>query len=140
MPRTLGTTESCETGYCGMDDQPRIGRAPRGRRTPYASRAQRISHPDDGASGVARRGCERPVARTFPHHLCPVESMDPAALKWLLDHGASPNCRDHGYAISGHPYSGTALDYLIAGYAHSLERLSACIDLLLQAGGETRDD
>jgi ankyrin repeat protein len=74
----------------------------------------------------------------FPIIFAPCESLDPAALKWLLDHGANPNCRDHGYEISGHAYPGTALDYLIAGYARSLERLSACIDLLLQAGGETR--
>jgi ankyrin repeat protein len=76
----------------------------------------------------------------FPIIFAPCESMDPAALKWLLDHGANPNCRDHGYETSGHPYPSTALDYLIAGYARSLERLSACIDLLLQAGGETRYD
>jgi hypothetical protein len=76
----------------------------------------------------------------FPIIFAPCESMDAAALKWLLDHGANPNCRDHGYEISGHPYPGTPLDYLIAGYARSLERLSACIDVLLEAGGETRFD
>jgi ankyrin repeat protein len=74
----------------------------------------------------------------FPIIFAPCESLDPTALKWLLDHGANPNCRDHGYDIGGHPYPGTALDYLIAGYARSLDWLSACIDLLLQAGGETR--
>ena len=74
----------------------------------------------------------------FPIIFAPCESLDPAALKWLLDHGANPNCRDHGYEISGHAYPGTALDYLIAGYVRSLERLSACTDFLLQAGGETR--
>jgi ankyrin repeat protein len=74
----------------------------------------------------------------FPIIFAPCESLDPAALRWLLDHGANPNCRDHGYEIGGHAYPGTALDYLIAGYARSLERLSACIDLLLQAGGKTR--
>jgi hypothetical protein len=74
----------------------------------------------------------------FPIIFAPCESLDPAALKWLLDHGANPNCRDHGYEISGHAYPGTALDYLIAGYERDLERLSASIDLLLQAGGETR--
>jgi ankyrin repeat protein len=74
----------------------------------------------------------------FPIIFAPCESMAPAALKWLLDHGANPNCRDHGYEISGHAYPGTALDYLIAGYARSPERLSACIEILLEAGGETR--
>ncbi len=76
----------------------------------------------------------------FPIIFAPCESMDPAALKWLLDHGADPNCRDHGYEISGHQYPGTALDYLIAGYARSEERLSACIEILLEAGGATRYD
>jgi ankyrin repeat protein len=74
----------------------------------------------------------------FPILFAPCESMDAAALKWLLDHGANPNCRDHGYEISGHAYPGAALDYLIAGYARSLERLSACIAVLLDAGGETK--
>lgn len=76
----------------------------------------------------------------FPIIFAPCESMDPAALKWLLDHGANPNCSNHGYEISGHSYPGTALDYLIAGYARSVQRLSACIDLLLQAGGKTKYD
>jgi hypothetical protein len=74
----------------------------------------------------------------FPIIFAPCESWDPAALRWLLDHGANPNCRDHGYEISGHSYPGTALDYLIAGYARSPQRLSACIEILLEAGGETR--
>lgn len=74
----------------------------------------------------------------FPIIFAPCESLDPAALKWLLDHGANPNCRDHGYEISGHSYPGTALDYLIAGYERSLERLRSCIDLLLDAAGETK--
>ena len=76
----------------------------------------------------------------FPIIFAPCESMDPAALKWLLDHGANPNCRDHGYRISGHPYPGTALDYLIASYARSGHRLSACIDILLETGGATKYD
>jgi hypothetical protein len=76
----------------------------------------------------------------FPVIFAPCESLDPATLKWLLDHGSNPNCGGHGYEIGGHPYPGTALDYLIASYARSLERLSACIDVLLEAGGETRYD
>jgi hypothetical protein len=66
--------------------------------------------------------------------------MDPAALKWLLEHGANPNCRDPRQTAAGHPYPGTALDYLIASYARAAERLSTCIDILLEAGGETRYD
>ena len=76
----------------------------------------------------------------FPIIFAPCESMDPDALKWLLDHGANPNCRDHGYQFGGHPYPGTALDYVMASYARSPEQLSACIDALLGAGGETRYD
>jgi ankyrin repeat protein len=74
----------------------------------------------------------------FPIIFAPCESLDPAALKWLLDHGANPNCRDHGYQMGGHPYPGTALDYVVASYARSPQRLSACIDILLDAGGATK--
>jgi ankyrin repeat protein len=76
----------------------------------------------------------------FPIIFAPCESLDPAALKWLLDHGANPNGRDHGYQIGGHPYPGTALDYVVASYARSPQRLSSCIDILLEAGGVTRYD
>ena len=76
----------------------------------------------------------------FPIIFSPCESLDPAALKWLVDHGANPNCRDHDYNISGHSYPGTALDYLVASYARSPDRLSECIDILLGAGGVTRYD
>ena len=76
----------------------------------------------------------------FPIIFAPCESIDPAGLKWLLDHGANPNCRNHGYETSGHSYPGTALDYLIASYGRSLERLRACIDILIEAGGKTKYD
>jgi ankyrin repeat protein len=76
----------------------------------------------------------------FPIIFAPCESLDPAALRWLLDHGANPNCRDHVNEMSGHPYPGTALDYVIASYARDPRRLSSCIDILLQAGGVTRYD
>jgi ankyrin repeat protein len=73
----------------------------------------------------------------FPIIFAPCESIDPAALKWLLDHGANPNLRDPRQSAAGRPYPGAALDYLIGSYARSFERLSACIDVLLDAGGET---
>jgi ankyrin repeat protein len=76
----------------------------------------------------------------FPIIFAPCESLDPDALKWLLEHGANPNCRDPRQSVMGQPFPGTALDYLIAGYVRSVERLSACIDLLLDAGGETKYD
>ena len=75
-----------------------------------------------------------------PIIFAPCETLDPDALKWLLDHGANPNCREHGYEISGHAYPGTALDYVIASYGRDREGLSACIDILLAAGGTTKYD
>jgi len=67
----------------------------------------------------------------FPIVFAPCESLDPDALKWLLDHGANPNC---GNAAG----RGTALDDVIQTYARSPERLSACIDVLLDARGKTK--
>jgi hypothetical protein len=76
----------------------------------------------------------------FPIVFAPCESWDPAALAWLLDHGADPNRRDPRQSVLGEPFPGTALDYLIGSYARSPERLAACIDVLLAAGGTTRYD
>jgi ankyrin repeat protein len=68
----------------------------------------------------------------FPIIFAACEAVDPVSLKWLLDHGASPNCSRPGRQV-------TALDYLIGAYTRS-PRLRACIDLLLNAGGITRYD
>jgi ankyrin repeat protein len=76
----------------------------------------------------------------FPVIFAPCESVDPDALGWLLDHGADPNCRDPRHSAAGELFPGTALDYLIASYPRSAERLSRCIDILLAAGGETKYD
>jgi len=62
------------------------------------------------------------------------EAVDAASLKWLLDHGANPNCDR-----AGRKYAGTALDQVIASYWRSPE-LSKCIDILLDAGGVTKYD
>jgi ankyrin repeat protein len=65
----------------------------------------------------------------FPIIFAPCESVDPQSLRWLLDRGANPNYRARG---------ATALDYVIGSYGRDPEGLSACIDLLLAAGGTTR--
>jgi hypothetical protein len=67
----------------------------------------------------------------FPIIFAPCESVDPHALKWLLDRGANPNCTARG---------GTALDYLVGTYGRSPERMAECIEWLLTAGGTTRYD
>ena len=64
----------------------------------------------------------------------PCETLAPAALKWLLGHGADPNCGDPGRRAAG-----TALDYVIGTYVRS-PGFGPCIDLLLDAGGVTRYD
>src|SRR5215472_8274088 len=64
----------------------------------------------------------------FPIIFAPCESVQPASIKWLLDHGANPNCPQ-----PRSKYPGTALDYVIATYGRSSE-LGSCIDILLDAG------
>lgn len=66
----------------------------------------------------------------FPIIFAPCETLDPVALKWLLDHGANPNS-------SQSHREGTALNYLIGTYVRSPE-LGRCIDLVLDAGGRTK--
>jgi ankyrin repeat protein len=70
----------------------------------------------------------------FPIIFAPCETVDAAALKWLLNHGANPNC-----ANPDRRYPGTALDQVIASYARS-PQLGACIDILLDGGGVTKYD
>ncbi len=76
----------------------------------------------------------------FPIIFASCESMDADALDWLLQHGADPHCSHPDQSAAGYPYPGTALDYLIGSYVRSTERLSACIEVLLKAGGKTRYD
>ena len=68
----------------------------------------------------------------FPILFAPCETVEPAPLKWLLDHGADPDC-----PAPRPKYPGTALDYVISTYGRSPE-LGACIDILLRAGGTTK--
>jgi ankyrin repeat protein len=67
----------------------------------------------------------------YPIQFGACEVVDPASLKWLLEHGADPNCRSFG--------QGTALDYLIGTYTRSPD-LRNCVTLLLEAGGVTKYD
>ncbi len=59
------------------------------------------------------------------------EVVDAASLKWLLQHGADPNCPKLDQR--------TALDYLIGTYTRSPD-FRICIELLLDAGGVTKYD
>jgi ankyrin repeat protein len=68
----------------------------------------------------------------YPIIFAPCETVEPAPLRWLLTHGANPNC-----AEPARKYPGTALDQVIAGYARS-RQLGECIEILLEAGGVTR--
>src|SRR5918993_4833538 len=40
----------------------------------------------------------------FPIIFAACESLDPGALRWLLDHGANPNCRGHEFKVGDHSY------------------------------------
>jgi len=70
----------------------------------------------------------------FPILFAPCETVEPEALKWLLEHGADPNC-----PARRSKYPGTALDYVITTYGRS-KQLGACMDILLRAGGTTKYD
>ena len=71
----------------------------------------------------------------YPIIFASCKAVDPAALQWLLEHGADPNCTA---PHPGTPHPGTALDYVIGAYSRQPEDLSACIGVLLDAGGVTR--
>src|SRR5215510_10650859 len=68
----------------------------------------------------------------FPIIFAPCEAVNAMSLKWLLEHGANPNCGNAYGCV-------TALDYLICAYARS-SQLPVCIDLILEAGGKTKYD
>jgi ankyrin repeat protein len=69
----------------------------------------------------------------FPVLFTACENLEPEPLQWLLDHGADPN--------RGTPNDpGTALDYVIQTYTRDPQKLTACIEMLLAAGAQTRYD
>ena len=66
----------------------------------------------------------------FPILFAPCETLEPLALKWLLDHGADPHLPER----RGHE---SPLDYVIGTYSRSPNQ-GRCIDLLMSAGCATR--
>jgi ankyrin repeat protein len=68
----------------------------------------------------------------FPIIFAPCETVEPKPIKWLLEHGANPNC-----ARAERKYPGTALDYVIGTYGRS-PQLGECMDILIGAGGATK--
>jgi ankyrin repeat protein len=68
----------------------------------------------------------------FPIIFAPCETVEPDPIRWLLKHGANPNC-----AREGRKYPGTALDYVIGTYGRS-PQLGECMDILVEAGGATK--
>jgi hypothetical protein len=75
----------------------------------------------------------------YPIIFATCEAVNPEGMRWLLDHGADPNCgAPEDWKDPKHPHPGTALDYVIGSYGRLPERLSTCIEILLAAGGRTR--
>jgi len=68
----------------------------------------------------------------FPIIFAPCETVEPASIKWLLAHGANPNC-----AKMGRKFPDSALDYVIGTYSRSTQ-LGECIDMLVEAGCTSR--
>ncbi len=68
----------------------------------------------------------------FPIIFAPCETVEPAPIRWLLEHGANPNC-----AREDRKYPGTALDYVIGTYGRSAQ-LGECMDILVEARGATK--
>ncbi len=77
----------------------------------------------------------------YPILFAACEVLSPGALHWLLEHGADPNCGSEAvWKARGIPHPGTALDYLLGTYVRDPEVLSACIEILLRAGGKSKHD
>ena len=68
----------------------------------------------------------------YPIIFAPCETVEPLALKWLLEHSADPNPPGKRQK---HP--GTALDFVIGTYGRSAE-LGTCMEILIEAGCPTK--
>jgi ankyrin repeat protein len=75
----------------------------------------------------------------YPILFAACETLNPITLRWLLDHGADPNCGSEAiWKSRGTPHPGTALDYLLGAYVRDPEVMAACIEILLRAGGKSK--
>jgi len=69
---------------------------------------------------------------SFPILFAPCETVEPVPIRWLLEHGANPNC-----ARVGRKYPVNALDYVIGTYSRSAQ-LAECIDVLIETGARSK--
>lgn len=77
----------------------------------------------------------------YPILFAACETLSAGTLNWLLEHGADPNCgNEASWKARGMPHPGTALDYLLGTYVRDPEALSACIEILLRAGGKSKHE
>ncbi len=77
----------------------------------------------------------------YPILFAACEVLSPGSLQWLLEHGADPNCGTEAvWKARGIPHPGTALDYLLGTYVRDPEVLSACMEILLRAGGKSKHE
>jgi ankyrin repeat protein len=77
----------------------------------------------------------------YPILFAACETLSPGTLHWLLEHGADPNCgNEASWKARGIAHPGTALDYLLGTYVRDPEVLSACIEILLRAGGKSKHE
>ena len=77
----------------------------------------------------------------YPVIFAPCETLDRISLRWLLQHGADPNCGTSSeWRSRAHSHSGTALDYVLGTYVRDKDALNKSIKLLQNAGGVTKYD
>jgi ankyrin repeat protein len=77
----------------------------------------------------------------YPVIFAPCETLDPISLRWLLQHGADPNCgTSPEWRYRGQSHPGTALDYVLGTYVRDKDALNKSITLLQSAGGVTKYD
>jgi ankyrin repeat protein len=75
----------------------------------------------------------------YPILFAACETLNPITLRWLLEHGADPNCGSEAiWKSRGIPHPGTALDSLLGAYVRDPEVMASCIEILLRAGGKSK--